>query len=161
MKALGGYSIDDLEARVYTQKSVYLMQVLGIDLRFRFSWYLRGPFSRSLSQAVYQIDEAVIERAEELSLRPEVIPVTDKVTEIVEQKPGDLTPAQWLELVASIHYLIHISKVPREIEQVQESLWQKGKVTFAVGHIEQAWHCLDRIGLLDKKTISLVAQTED
>jgi uncharacterized protein YwgA len=160
MEKLGGFLIEDFEDRVRTQKTIYLLQVLGIDLRFRFSWYLRGPFSRSLSHAVYQIDETVKERASELSLRPQVMPVVEKVKEIIAQKPDSLDETRWLELVASVHYLIHISRVGGDIDQLERNLKSRGKVGFSLDEIKQARDWLAELELLENKTRNLVASSE-
>ncbi len=41
-------SVKDFHSRLSLQKTVYLIQLAGIDLGYRFSWYRHGPYSREL-----------------------------------------------------------------------------------------------------------------
>lgn len=42
-------SVDTFDDRLILQKTVYLVQQLGIPLGYYFSWYIRGPYSRDLT----------------------------------------------------------------------------------------------------------------
>lgn len=46
------YSLDmsTFEGRLKLQKTVYLLQSFGIDLGYRFGWYLRGPYCPDLTK---------------------------------------------------------------------------------------------------------------
>ena len=48
-------SIDTLNDRVTFQKAVYLAQAVGIPLRYRYSWYIMGPYSRDLTSSCVQL----------------------------------------------------------------------------------------------------------
>lgn len=107
-------SIKTIADRKRIQKAVYLGQLTGVDLGYRFSWYLMGPYSTSLTQDYYQLVEAIdlgdksFENMKLLSL------VKKKLQTIlpVFQKPEQvqLDDQDWLELVASLHYLRNVSK---------------------------------------------------
>lgn len=157
MEQLGEFKREEFDDRLLIQKSVYLMQLMGIDLRFRYSWYLRGPFSKGLSHAVYEIDEDVKQRARGLSLRSEVTPVLDQMKKIAEQMPQQLNKPRWFELVASIHFLIHISGVEATKKEVAEALKERGKDSFEPDDIDCAWKCLEEVGLLQNKTLSFIS----
>jgi len=156
MEDLGGFSIKDLEDRVFIQKAIYILQLFGLDLRFRYRWYLRGPYSRGLSQAVYQIDERVIELASNHELRSEVKKLTAKMNELIELKPDKLAKSQWFELVSSIHFLKHISKVNMNSDNAGDHLAEAGKSRFDQSSVESAWIWLDEKELIDKKTVDYV-----
>lgn len=164
MNNLGGFKIDSLEDRVFLQKAIYLFQVIEntIDLRFRFNWYLRGPYSKSLTQCAYEIEgnEQVKEMAKELQLRPAAKRATDALNVLNGKKPGIINPnSKWLELLSSIHYLIHISKPKDNLtpEEVKELLSEYGKAQFNIEEIKLAWDRLSELGLIKNKTISISA----
>lgn len=157
MRELGGFKIKELEERVFVQKAIYLLQVLDIDLRFRFSWYLRGPYSTDLTQCVFEIegDQKLQERAETYSLRKEVVPAVDRLHGFLKAMPLPLTEPEWLELLSSIHYLKHISKAVISQNSVGSVLRDVGKGKFSDEQANTAWEVLDAVGLIDRKVIPL------
>ncbi len=42
--------ISSVSERLRLQKAVYLTQALGLNLGYHYSWYLRRPYSTSLTQ---------------------------------------------------------------------------------------------------------------
>jgi uncharacterized protein YwgA len=42
-------SIQTFDDRLILQKTVYLIQQLGVPLGYSYSWYIRGPYSRDLT----------------------------------------------------------------------------------------------------------------
>jgi uncharacterized protein YwgA len=53
-KALGfNPKIDNFEDRLVIQKSVYLLQMKGVKTGFEYSLYVRGPYSRELTDQIY------------------------------------------------------------------------------------------------------------
>ncbi len=53
-KALGFKpKIDNFEDRLIIQKTVYLLQMKGVKTGFEYSLYVRGPYSRELTDQVY------------------------------------------------------------------------------------------------------------
>jgi hypothetical protein len=108
LKDLGvSRSISTMSSRKALQKAVYLGQLAGVDLGYRFGWYIRGPYSPALAKAYYQLDEAAASgekaggdlkqslREKLVALRPLMKPPANV----------DLVQADWLELLASWHYL--------------------------------------------------------
>lgn len=53
LRRLGAYSVKTFSDRLVLQKTVYLLQVFGIYLGYRFSWYLRGPYSTELTRDAF------------------------------------------------------------------------------------------------------------
>ena len=41
-------TIENLDDRIRLQKAMYLSQEAGVRLGYRFSWYVRGPYSQAL-----------------------------------------------------------------------------------------------------------------
>lgn len=99
-------SIDD---RKRVQKAVYLGQQAGVDLGYSFGWYLMGPYSSSLTRDYFQLDEEREVREREFKGKRLRSDAEAKLKRLV---PMLTTPHQfkygkedWLELLASYHYL--------------------------------------------------------
>lgn len=107
-------TVDSLEDRMRLQKAVYLMQAAGANLGYRYSWYLRGPYSTALTQDYFAIAEAIGEGDLDntRSLKAEVAQKIRKAARVLV-KPAAVrhipTPS-WYELLASLHYLAHVEK---------------------------------------------------
>ena len=142
---------------MFTQKAIYLLQVLGIDLRFRFSWYLRGPYSTDLARSVYEIAGItdVEERTRDCGIRSEVKPAIDRMCGLLNAKPKLLGKPEWLELLSSIHYLKHISKADVGRDTIGDVLRDVGKGKFSNEQAREAWDHLDKVGLINSKVIPL------
>lgn len=151
------WSIDGFQDRLFMQKAIYLTQVLAIDLRFRFGWYLRGPYSKDLTDCLYELDadEKLRATIAALTLRDEFATKMQHLKDLVKNNPTNLDEARWLELVSSIHYLKHIS-CPNETttqENAKERLERAGKTSFSRDEIDEAWKALDEIGLIKHKVV--------
>ena len=134
--------VASLADRIFAQKAIYLLQLFGIDLRYRFCWYLHGPYSKSLDSVVRSIDAEVERFAGGFSLTPEVEPALEVIRNLVTIAPSGLDRSRWLELVASIHYLKHISVSAAARADVEPELRRAGKPNFASDQIECAWQWL-------------------
>ena len=112
LNALGvGTNIDDVTARKEKQKAIYLAKALaGLDLGYSYGWYIRGPYSPSLANDYYELQN---ESLEEGTLRQDLIQSLEGIrTTVLESplKPPQLDRPDWLELLASWHYLINVSR---------------------------------------------------
>jgi len=103
--------ISTVADRKRVQKAIYLTQsIAGIDLGYRFSWYLRGPYSSPLASDYYALAEAIAagggSGVDDLSPKPSVSTRLDRLRPNLDV-PDDvpLPQSDWLELLASIDYL--------------------------------------------------------
>lgn len=53
LKILGVKIENNYAFRKKLKKIIYLLEVVGIDLGFRFNWYLCGPYDIHLTDMVY------------------------------------------------------------------------------------------------------------
>jgi hypothetical protein len=91
--------------RLILQKTVYLMQQFGLNIGYSFSWYLRGPYSPTLTRDTYEL----------IKIYPETQPVkfADSTAEkrfcefIAFIKPIARDYMR-LERIASIHFLFSV-----------------------------------------------------
>ena len=49
LRNLDNFDMSDFGGRLTLQKSVYLLQSFGVYMGYRFSWYVRGPYSTRLA----------------------------------------------------------------------------------------------------------------
>jgi uncharacterized protein YwgA len=108
-------TVDD---RKRVQKAVYLGQLSGVDLGYRFSWYLMGPYSPSLTRDYFSLAEAIGSGERDYDnkeLHGQIKKRLKKVKPLMRQ-PTSVKMAQedWLELIASLHYLLRVSKYPKK-----------------------------------------------
>lgn len=133
-----GVSKDSFDERLISQKKVYLLKTLGIDLGFSFNWYIHGPYSPRLTTyfydnlgiliefdySKYQLDEAVRQK-------------TKIVNEILDQKPPHMNNSSWYELIASLLYLCKQNSNSKDLfnilkvykPQFDEEDYEKAKMT--------------------------------
>ncbi len=107
-------SIDTIDDRKRVQKAIYLGQLAGVQLGYRFGWYKKGPYSPDLTKDYYALAEA-IELGESdftaVKLQSEVRSKLSSIEPLFTVPTGiDLPQEDWLELVSSVHYLLKISK---------------------------------------------------
>ena len=53
LRDVGNSRVDDLAGRLALQKTVRLLQALGVNLGYRFTRYLHGPYCRALAKDGY------------------------------------------------------------------------------------------------------------
>jgi len=126
--------IDTVADRKRLQKAVYLGQAIGgVDLGYRFGWYIKGPYSPGLATDYYDLAEALAvgEERNGYGLRSEEqIRALNAASRLFAVPEGvDLSDADWLELIGSIDYLRRVSgkgepDVDRVIQEQKSGLAQ-------------------------------------
>jgi uncharacterized protein YwgA len=101
--------IETVDDRKRVQKAVYLGQLSGIDLGYRFGWYLMGPYSPALTRDYYSLAEAIASGDRDYEDKELQRSVRDRLRTVLPliEVPQDIALSQedWLELVSSLHYL--------------------------------------------------------
>ncbi|MBI3910336.1 MAG: hypothetical protein HY320_05310 [Armatimonadetes bacterium] len=139
--------INSVDDRKLIQKAVYLGQLTGVDLGYRFSWYLMGPYSPALTRDYYSLAEAIASDdpgAEGKQLHPDVRDRLQRVAGLLTSLAFNLGQEDWLELVASVHFLRRVSRYSHERA---EAVLREKKPHLAP-HMELAEEALQRAGLL-------------
>lgn len=122
LKELGEQStIEGIDERMRLQKAVYVGQLFEVDLGYRFSWYVRGPYSTGLTQDYYKLAEMGAAAKSEKTLKPAILERLARAKRFLE-KPEDvnLSIPHWYELLASLHYLYKVSGLGSE--KVRETI---------------------------------------
>jgi len=153
--------ISNFTTRKILQKNIYLLQLTGLDLGYRYNWYLKGPYCPALADATFTLREEIKYDNEfnEYELNSKTIRKLDKLDEITALPDAvQAEESEWLELLASLHYLKHIAywagKNDPRFEKVFEKL-SKSKPNFAEKEnlARAAWKRLEDNGLVEHKTL--------
>jgi len=158
---LGDIKLDSFQDRLCLQKKVYLVQTAGLELGYRYNWYLRGPYCPNLTENAYLLKEEIEndeDDADSYILNKKAQQCVKTAQDIWKLPEGiEVTEAKWVELLASIHYLKSIAYWPTEPtkELVIERLLIakpafKGKSVL----VDAAWERLEEFGLLKKKSLA-------
>jgi len=109
--------IDTVEDRKRVQKAVYLGQISGPNLGYRFNWYHMGPYSPALTRDYYELAgelENDPEAVRDKSLRESALQRLRETADLLKPPPTvPLDQPDWLELLASYHFLRQISHYSR------------------------------------------------
>jgi uncharacterized protein YwgA len=134
--------------RIRIQKSVYLGQLSGVDLGYRYNWYIRGPYCPSLTRDYYELAEAL--RLEDETYKGKTFRTSIrrrlKAIRPLLKPPEDIgiKKDEWLELVSSIHFLRRESRYSK---REAEDFLRKEKPQLAL-FIEYAESALKSSGFL-------------
>ena len=133
------------------QKAIYLSQRAGLRNRYRFGWYVYGPYSPDLTRAYYALaEENVSSEALGKRLKPTVIDNLKKVEKLIlsDSRPKDLGQSDWLELLASYDYLRQIAK--KDHRDAIATLNEKKRAL--APYAEHARSALIEAGLLERES---------
>jgi len=105
LEALGiRLNTDSLSGRVQLQKAVYLAQAAGVPLRYRYNWYIRGPYSPALTRDYFELSR--IDAASGYRLSDKSEEAIEVIRPLLTVPPTvGLLRDRWLELLASLLYL--------------------------------------------------------
>jgi hypothetical protein len=144
---------DTFDNRILAQKTMYLFQLMGADLGYRFSWELRGPYARELAVALDQVT-LDWETLKGYTLRREVDERAGALRAALDTVPDGMSRADWAELLASVHYLKHISPEPKQkgLPCIIGHLRTLKPDRFTDQQLDDACNTLKSLGLWDVKT---------
>jgi hypothetical protein len=142
--------LDDFANRLKLQKTIYLAQAAGVQLGYRFHWYLRGPYSSGLTRDAFALSAELSQEADGgkgWSLDPASTQRLARLRVLFEGVPEERLCSR-LELLASVHFL---RRTPagqgKDGQELREVLLRNGK-HFSEEDIRQAVEELTRHGLL-------------
>ena|SRR5436309_2788082 len=145
---LGGLSIVTLSERKRLQKTIYLLQEFGVDLGYRFGWYISGPYSSELANDAFML--AAINQVEGNSggnVRQLDQLASERMKALKTFLGSDINSPETLELLASLHFLqTKAFTQDRSKEGIIKTLRER-KPQFTELMIENAWARLAESGL--------------
>jgi uncharacterized protein YwgA len=146
--------LDTFDGRLVLQKAIYLVQERGFKLGYHYSWYRRGPYSRQVTSDAFAVADALssgVDESKDWELETES---RRKLAETSSLWAAKGSQASWLELLASVHFLISRGQLAsRNATAIHETLLKFGK-DFDVCNIEDATKILLSAGMLPSETSS-------
>jgi hypothetical protein len=100
--------IETVDDRKRVQKAVYLGQLSGIDLGYRYGWYRMGPYCPALTRDYYALESDLAAGAlapEECALNAEAVEKLKAIIPLLKSPVEGVGQEDWLELLASVHFL--------------------------------------------------------
>ena len=94
-------ALDSFSGRIRIQKTVYLLKAFSDEMKFGYTWYFRGPYSPSLTKALFEAERPGQKRARKLT--SDELKIVSEVRRFLEQ---DFYSADRMELIASLLYLV-------------------------------------------------------
>lgn len=101
-----GISKDTFDDRLLSQKKMFLLQEMGVNLGYTYNWYVHGPYSPDLTTYIFQkLDVLKEEDFSEYRFSEPVQGKVDTVNAFATKKPELLSVCAWYELLASVLYI--------------------------------------------------------
>lgn len=154
--------LETFDDRFKLQKKTYVAQLAGLDMRYRFSWYLKGPYSRELTADAFALKDVLDGQPKPAG---KYVLSSDakrcfKIAERIWAVPSNLqvSESDWLEALVSLHYLKHLAywqpKESRSKQAILERLLvSKPRFKGQQRTLGAAWVRLKEFGLTTSKTI--------
>lgn len=133
--------METFDGRLKLQKTIYLMQAFDLYLGYNFTWYIRGPYCTELTKDGY----ALIPVCDSVSIGQFKDPDAQRRFSIFKKFiEGHENDPDWLEIVASIHFLRHVyPNIPKE--KVLQIVKDKQDY-FTIDKCREAWQYLEKWG---------------
>jgi len=132
----------NFDERLILQKTVYFLQIFGLNLGYFFNWYIHGPYSTDLAKDGY-ILEKKINTIPKMKITDENLKKSlEKFNFFLDKYKNN--PAQ-LEILASINFLHKLAKKKPEIKNI--IIIQKN---FKENEFNSAWLYLEKNNLISE-----------
>jgi uncharacterized protein YwgA len=132
--------LDTFGDRMTIQKEIYLSQAAGIHLGYRYNWYLRGPYSPDLTRDAFELRARQRSEFDETvgwNLDDESIRKLENLKSLWSHV-GTFERPRWLELLASVHFLLKTRQASSENIPNLRAILEKNSKFFSEEEIQQA-----------------------
>ena len=97
---------DTFDERLLSQKKIFLLENLGVEIGYSYNWYIRGTYSPDLTSYIFaNLDMLREQDLSKYSLSENVKEKIEIVNGLANKKPDSLDTSSWYELLASIFYI--------------------------------------------------------
>ena len=145
LRRLDSFDMSTFKGRLILQKTVYLMQSMGIFLGYRFNWYVYGPYSPELARHGFELGQRYQE-VEPYEFHGESH--RKSFARLIDFLGSKRKNPIWLEAVASIHFQRKLNPAKPK-EQILLDIKNK-QPYFNLEICRDAWDALESAGLLVK-----------
>lgn len=143
LKDVGNFSMDDFTGRLTLQKTVCLLQAFGVNLGYRFTWYLHGPYCKALVRDGYAARQ-VVDDLPEIDISFEGEPVQRRYEQFKVFMSDKKNNATLLEICASICHLAAAGIGRADILKFTEDK----KANFSRRQCASMWSELEKCGVV-------------
>ncbi len=98
-------NVNTLKERKILQKTIYILQEMGINFRYNYNWYLYGPYSPMLADDAFELEvnkPFYDNEIEKYAYKEDTRAVMDNFKALFKDR---IENAQWLELISSLLFL--------------------------------------------------------
>ena len=99
----GGLNLGSFAQRLLLQKRIFFTSMLGVNLGFGHSWYIRGPYSPTLTRDAYAVEKARTQGSIATVTLPDSL--SKNLDDIRNMFGAAWNDPQRMELLASMCYL--------------------------------------------------------
>jgi uncharacterized protein YwgA len=137
-----GSGLDTFADRIRIQKIVYILKQFGADFKFGYTWYIRGPYSPSLTRTLFNATNEEIQAVRDPTV--EELRILNETRNFLGE---DFYSPERMELIASLAYLIK--------HGLENGLSSKGKIVrflreqkpqYTPSQIEEVWQRIVKSG---------------
>ena len=144
IKDIDNFDMDTFDGRLRFQKTVQLLQSFGLDLGYRYNWYLRGPYCPDLTKDGFELKE-VIRKMPKISV--ELADDGDQANydNFKRFMAGKKNDPDQLEIASSICFLHKEEGMGKD---TVSRLTEGKRERFTMGGCAQMWDELERYGVV-------------
>jgi len=146
LKRIGYFDMKSFDGRLILQKTVYLLQAFGLYLGYRFSWYHYGPYSPELASNGFSLVDIFDKIPKGRFVKKSSEKRFSEFLSFLGSKRSD---AEWLELLASIHFLKRL--YPYKSKEDIIDIVTKKQPYFDPEKCRKAWDHLEKHRLIRAK----------
>lgn len=135
------FSLESLEDRIKLQKLVYLMQAVGLRLKYNYNLYLHGPYSPELTRDAFELNSFPAEVKEYILKNNELD--TDDYQKLSKVKGliRDLDETRDFEVLATLVFLKRETYIPEKSEdKIRQALLRHKP--YAEDNYDRCWQRL-------------------
>lgn len=141
LKRVGNFSMKSFEKRLLFQKTVYFLQAFGINLGYKYNWYIAGPYSPPLASDGFKLQVVYGKSPDVDFVQGEYKKIFENFLFFIKKRKND---KKELELLASVHFLSNVDYSKQKIVKMMQN---KAEV-FENKEINEAFDILKEEGLL-------------
>ena len=134
--------LNSFSGRKQLQKLTYLFEAFGLDLGFRFSWYVHGPYDKQLTRVLYDDDPKDSGRQVPDKFENE----EETLRELKKFLGRDAYSSRVLELISSLHYLLLVAQSKKvDGDTIINNLldlkpqFSEGEARYYLNKIKETW----------------------
>ena len=106
-------SVENKDARLIMQKTIYLSQAAGAKLGYAFNWYVNGPYSAPLADDYYEATQSGKDFAR-YTVSSDLAQKLQPVKRAIEARPSNVSQVQWFEAIGSLDYIGRVWRTPKD-----------------------------------------------